>query len=165
MTITGLHKDIDEATLTVVAEYQATTSRVWRLWSDPRQLERWWGPPTHPATVTAHDFSAGGVVRYFMTGPEGERYHGGWHVVDVEPPHRLEFEDFFANDDGTENSDLPRSRTVVTMTEDGSGTTRMTIETHYASTEALQQVLEMGMEEGITQALGQIEALLAEQPA
>lgn len=165
MTVTDLRKDIEAATLTIVAEYPASAARVWQLWADPRQLERWWGPPSHPATVTEHDLAAGGTVRYHMTGPEGERYHGGWRVKAVEPPHRLEFEDFFADGDGKENPDLPRSKTVVSITDAGAGTTRMTIETHYSSTEAMQQVLEMGMEEGIRQALAQSDALLAAQPA
>lgn len=164
MTVTSLDKDLDNGTLTIVAEYSATVAQVWRLWADPRRLERWWGPPSHPATVTEHDFSAGGIVQYFMTGPDGERYHGGWQIMETDEPTRLVFEDYFADDDGTENTDLPRSRTVVSIT-DHAGTVRMTIATHYPSTEAMAQALEMGMEEGIQQALGQTDALLAEQPA
>lgn len=164
MTITELQKDIDAGKLTITAEYPAPAARVWQLWADPRQLERWWGPPSHPATVTAHDLTAGGTVRYFMTGPDGQRYQGGWRVVRVEAPHRLEFEDFFVDDDGNENDDLPQAMTIVSIDEAGPGTTRMIIESHYPSTEAMTQVLEMGMEEGIQQALGQIDALLAEQP-
>ena len=68
MTIVDLTKDPDAGTMTVVAEYPATPDRVWQLWADPRQLERWWGPPSHPATVTDHDLVAGGEVRYFMSG-------------------------------------------------------------------------------------------------
>lgn len=163
MTVTSLEKDLDAGTLTIVAEYQATTAQVWRLWADPRQLERWWGPPTHPATVTDFDFSPGGIVRYFMTGPDGERYPGGWQVVEVDEPTRLVFEDYFANDDGTENTELPRTRTVISISGE-SGTVRMTIASHYPSPEAMTQALEMGMEEGIQQALGQTHALLAETP-
>ena len=160
MTVTSLVKDLDNGTLTIVSEYPATVAQVWRLWADPRQLERWWGPPTHPATVTDHDLSSGGIVQYFMTGPDGDRYPGGWQVVEVDEPSHLVFEDYFANDDGTENTDLPRSRTIISIT-DHDGTARMTIETRYPSTEAMAQALEMGMEEGIQQALGQTDALVA----
>jgi uncharacterized protein YndB with AHSA1/START domain len=55
------------------------------------------------------------------------------------------------------------TRTVVSIEVDA-GVTRMTIESHFPTPEALAQVLEMGMEEGITQALGQTDAILAEQP-
>jgi uncharacterized protein YndB with AHSA1/START domain len=51
------------------AEFDASPDRVWQLWADPRQLERWWGPADLPATVTAHDLRSGGRVDYHMTGP------------------------------------------------------------------------------------------------
>ena len=57
MTVTSVHKDFDNLTLTVVADFDAPTERVWQLWADPRHLERWWGPPSHPATVEAHDLT------------------------------------------------------------------------------------------------------------
>lgn len=161
MTVTAVTKDTDRNLLSIASEYSAPAARVWQLWADPRMLERWWGPPTHPATVTDHDLSPGGLVRYFMTGPDGERYHGGWRVVGAEEPSRLEFEDFFADDEGTENPDLPRTRTVVTI-EGVGDVTRMTIESHYPSPEAMSQALEMGVEQGITAALGQTDALLLE---
>lgn len=162
MTVTAVTKNLEQATMTIVAEYPAAPARVWQLWADPRQLERWWGPPTYPATVTDHDLAPGGLVRYYMTGPDGERYHGGWRMINAEEPSRLEFEDFFADDEGDENPDLPRTRTVVSIDGQGSGETRMTIESFFLSPEAMAQVLEMGMEEGITQALGQTDAILAE---
>lgn len=154
--------DHETATFTVVAEYDADPERIWRLWADPRQLERWWGPPTHPATVTDHDLRVGGVVRYYMTSPEGEKFGGGWRVVRVEAPHLLEFEDYFEDGDGVENTDLPVSRSTVTVEGSSNGRTRMTIMTRYENTAAMQTVLDMGMEEGILQALAQIDALLAE---
>src|SRR5659263_474246 len=55
----------------------------------PDQLERWWGPPTYPATVVEHDLTPGGHVTYFMTGPEGERFHGWCRVLEVDPPLSL----------------------------------------------------------------------------
>ena len=76
------------STLTVTAEYDAPVERVWQLWADPRQLERWWGPPTYPATFEPRDV-AGGRVAYSMTSPEGEKHRGWWQVVAAEPPARL----------------------------------------------------------------------------
>ena len=51
MTVTAVRKDPESRTLTLEAEFDASAERVWELWADPRQLERWWGPPTYPATV------------------------------------------------------------------------------------------------------------------
>ena len=48
MSVTNVQKDTDELTMTFTAEYDVTADRAWQLWADPRQLERWWGPPTYP---------------------------------------------------------------------------------------------------------------------
>jgi uncharacterized protein YndB with AHSA1/START domain len=162
VTVTAVRKDPDALTMTITAEFEASLDRVWQLWSDPRQLERWWGPPTYPATFTAHDLSPGSRVEYHMTGPEGDQPRGFWDIIEVEPPRRLVYRDGFANDDGTPNDALPRNEGRVTIEEIGDGRTRMSIQSVFPSREAMEQVLAMGMEEGITQAVGQIDAILAE---
>jgi len=136
--------------------------RVWQLWADPRQLERWWGPPTYPATVTAHDLRAGGRVEYHMTGPTGDQPRGFWDIIEAEPPNRLVFLDGFANADGTPNEAFPRNEGRVTIEPIDSRRTRMSIESHFPSVEAMEQLVAMGMVEGITDAVGQIDAILAE---
>ena len=164
MTVTAVRKDPDALTLTVDAEFDASADRVWQLWADPRQLERWWGPPTYPATFTKHDLTPGSRVEYHMTGPEGDQPRGWWEITEVDPPRRLSFRDGFANDDGTPNTDMPVNTVQVTIEEVGGARTRMSIQSLYASTSAMEQQLAMGMEEGLTQAVGQIDAILAEDP-
>jgi uncharacterized protein YndB with AHSA1/START domain len=161
MTVTDVRKDPTALTMTVASEWDAPVARVWQLWADPRKLERWWGPPTFPATVLEHDLCAGGKVSYFMTGPEGEQHHGRWKVVAVEEPHRLEVEDGFADNEGKPNDEMPTIRFTVTFAELPSGATRMVIETRFPSREAMDQMIEMGMEEGLSAAMGQIDAVLA----
>ncbi len=160
MSVTNVTKDPENRTMTIVTEWAVPPSRAWQLWDDPRQLERWWGPPTYPATVEKHDLSDGGRVTYFMTSPEGERYHGLWDVVEVDAPHRLVVDDAFADADGNPSPDMPRTRTVVSITERPGGCT-MTLTSTFPSTEAMEQMLAMGMEEGIVGALGQVDAVLA----
>jgi uncharacterized protein YndB with AHSA1/START domain len=162
VTVTAVRKDPSAKTMVLEAEFDASPERVWQLWADPRQLERWWGPPAYPATVDSHDLTAGGRVAYHMTGPEGDQPRGYWDVLEVEPPHRLLVNDGFANDDGTPNPDLPGTTFTVRIDEVAGGKTRMTIESVFPSTEAMEQMLAMGMQEGITQAVGQIDAILAE---
>src|SRR3712207_5395864 len=111
MTVTDVRKDKDAKTMIITAEFDADVERTWQLWSDPRQLERWWGPPTYPATVVDHDLSPGGRVTYFMTSPEGDRYHGWWRVVAADAPRRLEFEDGFADETGSPNPEMPMTTT------------------------------------------------------
>jgi uncharacterized protein YndB with AHSA1/START domain len=160
VTVKDVRKDPAKKTMTITAEFDAPATRVWQVWDDPRQLERWWGPPTYPATVVDHDLKAGGRVNYFMTGPEGDKPHGWWRVIAVDAPHRLEFEDGFADDAGNPQPDMPTTIVRVTLDDADGGTTRMTIESTFPSTEAMEKMLSMGMEEGISEALGQIDALL-----
>jgi uncharacterized protein YndB with AHSA1/START domain len=162
MTVTAVQKDPDALSMTITAEFDASPDRVWQLWSDPRQLERWWGPPTYPATFTAHDLAPGSRVDYHMTGPKGDQHHGFWDIVESTPPRSLVFRDGFANDDGIPNTGLPITDNRVTIEQDGNGRTRMLIGVVFPSREAMEQVLAMGVEEGMTQALGQIDAILAE---
>jgi uncharacterized protein YndB with AHSA1/START domain len=164
MTVTAIRKNPEALTMTVEAEFEASPERVWQLWADPRQLERWWGPPTYPATFTRHDLTLGARVEYHMTGPEGDQPHGYWDVVEVDPPHSLVFNDGFADDDGTPNPDMPTTTATVTIEDMGDGRTRMSIATVFPNLEAMEQVLAMGAEEGITQAIGQIDGILAEDP-
>jgi uncharacterized protein YndB with AHSA1/START domain len=165
MTVTTVRKDPETLSMTVAAEFEASPERVWQLWADPRQLERWWGPPTYPATVTTHDLTAGGRVEYHMTGPDGDQPHGYWEVTEANPPHSLAFTDGFAHDDGTPNPELPTMEATVSIEDIGGGRTRMSIASVFPSLEAMEEVIAMGMEEGITQALGQIDSILAEDVA
>jgi uncharacterized protein YndB with AHSA1/START domain len=161
MTVTDVRKDPTALTMTVASEWDAPIARVWQLWADPRKLERWWGPPTYPATFVEHDLRPGGKASYFMTSPEGEQHHGWWKVVAVEEPHRLDFEDGFADSEGKPNDAMPTTQSTVTLAELASGATRMLIETRFPSRAAMNQMIEMGMEEGLTAAMGQIDAILA----
>ncbi|HET9346967.1 MAG TPA: SRPBCC domain-containing protein [Candidatus Limnocylindrales bacterium] len=162
MTVTAVRKDPQALTMTLDAEFDAPAERVWQLWADPRQLERWWGPPTYPATVTSHDLRAGGRVEYHMTGPEGDQPRGYWEIVEADAPRSLVFRDGFANADGSPNVDMPVNEARVSIEEIGNGRTRMTIQSIFADTAAMEQQIAMGMEEGLTQAVGQIDAILAE---
>jgi len=160
MPVTDVNKDLDALTMTITAEFDAGAERVWEMWSDPRQLERWWGPPSYPATFVDHELSPGGRATYFMTSPEGQKYRGWWRIEEVEPPRRLRFEDGFADDEGNPNAELPTTIATVTIAEVG-GRTTMAIESKFGSREGMEQVIEMGMEQGMVEALGQVDALLA----
>jgi uncharacterized protein YndB with AHSA1/START domain len=160
MTITAIHKDPEKLTMAFTAEFDATPERVWQLWADPQLFEKWWGPPEYPATVVDHEFTPGGKVRYYMTGPEGEKFHGSSEIVALDPPRSLQFTDGFLDDDGNEIEGMPAMMNHVEIADIGSGT-RMVITTTFPSLEAMEQLIEMGAEEGMKGALGQIDELLA----
>lgn len=161
MTITSVDKNYDTLSVDVIADFTAPIEAVWQLWADPRKLERWWGPPTWPATVEEHDLSVGGRVNYFMTGPDGEKAGGWWTITAVNPPTSLSFTDGFADPDGNPIDSLPTMQATMELSQHNDGT-RMVMRSVYASKEDLDTVVEMGMLEGIRGAAGQMDAILAE---
>jgi uncharacterized protein YndB with AHSA1/START domain len=161
MSVTSVDKDFDNLTLTLVADFDAPIERVWQLWADPRLLERWWGPPTYPATMEQHDLTPGAEVTYNMTGPDGQKHRGWWRVTSVDPPRSLEFTDGFADQDGTPIDDMPISTVHMQLTEHD-GRTRMELRSTFESREQMQQLIDMGTAEGQQQAVGQMDALLAD---
>lgn len=160
MTVTATEKDLDRRTLTITSEFAAPVGRVWQVWADPRRLERWWGPPGFPATFVDHDLSPGARCTYFMTSPEGERFHGWWRILSVDAPNELSFEDGFADADAQPVADMPVTHAHVRLEPIGDGT-RMVITSTFATLEQMEQLVAMQMVEGITLALGQIDGILA----
>lgn len=160
MSVTNVDEDLDTLTLTLIADFAAPRERVWQLWADPRQLERWWGPPGAPATFEDHDLTAGGQATYYMTGSEGERYHGWWRVTAVDAPASIELVDGFADDAGTPVDTMPTTNVTMTLT-DTDGGTRMELRTVFDSREDMERLDQMGMTEGLALAVGQMDELLA----
>jgi uncharacterized protein YndB with AHSA1/START domain len=143
---------------------------VWDAYTDPRQIEKFWGPPEWPATFYRHDVFPGGVSHYSMTGrlPDEDvesTSHGYWEWIDVKAPEgenaSFEVKDGFAHDDGSPNTDMPTGRMVFHFEATESGS-RVTTTSFHNSAEDLAQLLEMGMEEGMREAMGQIDAVLAD---
>ncbi len=162
MPITSVTKDIEAVTMTVVAEFPASVERLWNAYTDPRQIERFWGPPYWPAKFWRHDVTPGGRSIYTMTGPEGEESTGYWEWVAVDPGKGFEVRDGFAIDtDGTPNTQMPSLRMVFTFEATDAGS-RLTTTSHFGSLEELEQLIGMGMEDGMRAAMGQIDDVLAD---
>jgi uncharacterized protein YndB with AHSA1/START domain len=160
MPVVEIHKDPEALTMKVVAQFAAPVEKVWAAYADPRKLERFWGPPQWPATFVRHDFTVGGRSEYYMSGPKGEKSSGFWEFLSIEQPRAFEVEDGFLGPDGKQAPDMPTMTMRFTF-EPHAGGTRMTTVTKFPSLEALNQLLEMGMEEGLKAAMGQIDGVLA----
>jgi uncharacterized protein YndB with AHSA1/START domain len=160
MSVTSVDKDYDDLTITVIADFDAPIDQVWELWSDRGKLERWMGPPTHPATVERHELTPGGEIRFSMVGPEGDRSWGTWRITAVDPPTSLAFTDAFADADGTPLADMSVGEVRVQLTERESGT-RMEVRSTFQSREDMEQRVGMGEVEGWRTTVGQMDALLA----
>ena len=165
MPITSVTKDPENLTMTVVADFTVPLQRLWDAYVDPRQIEKFWGPPTFPSTFIRHDVFPGGLSNYRMTGPNGEKHGGYWEWIDVKEPTgdfaSFEVRDGFAKEDCTPNTDMPTMRMVFQFEATDAGS-RLITTTFFNSADQLAQLLEMGMEEGMTEAMGQIDAVLAD---
>ncbi|WP_312170817.1 SRPBCC family protein [Microbacterium sp.] len=159
MPVTDVVTDAENLTMTVIADLAAPVERVWDAYTDPRQLERFWGPPGWPATFTAWDHTVGGKANYTMNGPRGEKASGTWEFLRIDAPHSFEVLDAFADEDGTPDANLPSMRMVFTFESTADGT-RMVNTSYFASADALEQVVAMGAVEGTTLAMSQLDAVL-----
>jgi len=160
MPVTEITKDVERRRFAITAEFPAPVERVWALYADPRQLEQVWGPPEYPATFVDHDLRPGGRMTYYMTSPEGEKFAGYWDVIEVDEPGAFTFHDGFADAELQPNPDLPVSRNDYTFSATDGGT-RAVFTSTFDSAEDLQKVLDMGIEEGATSAINQIDGFLA----
>lgn len=161
MPITSINSDKNALTLTVVGDYPVPVERLWQAYTDPRQLEKFWGPEEWPATFTEHDVRVGGRSAYHMTGPDGSQSRGYWRFLAVEPGRRFEVEDGFAQESGQPNEQMPSMRMDFSFEPTATGS-RFTGVTTFPSLEAMEQLVQMGMIEGMKSAMGQLDAVLAE---
>lgn len=159
MPVTDISTDAENLTMTLTADFAAPVERLWRAFTDPRQLERFWGPPGWPATFTAFDLTVGGRAEYHMTSPRGEASRGSWEFTAIDAPSSFEVLDSFVGEDGQPLDGFPSMRMVFSFdaTADGS---RLTNVTYFTSLEALEQTVAMGAIEGSRMAMDQLDAVL-----
>ena len=159
MPVTDITTDPENLTMTLVADAAAPVDRLWRAFTQPDQLSRFWGPPGWPATFTAFDLRPGGRAEYHMTGPKGERSGGAWEVLNVDEGRSFEVLDSFVGEDGEKLDGFPSMRMVFTFEATDAGS-RLSNTTYFPSAEALEQVVAMGAVEGSRMAMNQLDAVL-----
>ena len=159
MPVTDVTTDPEALTMVLTAEFAAPVDRLWAAFTDPRQLERFWGPPGYPATFTEFDLTAGGRAKYHMTSPKGEEYHALWEFLEIDRPRAFTALDSFTDAHGAVQADKPTTRMVFSFepTETGS---RLVNTTYFDSADALEQVVAMGAVEGSRMAIDQLDRVL-----
>jgi uncharacterized protein YndB with AHSA1/START domain len=161
MPVLNVTKDAENLTMTVVAEFDAALPRVWQLYADPRQLERWWTPTEYALTITDHDLSVGGYVRAQVIAPGGEKTHAYWRITAVDAPRSMAWEDGFLNDRGEPDPTMPLTTMVLTLDDRAGDGTVMTLLITFPSTESMEMHETMDLEAQMVQVLNQAEALLS----
>lgn len=159
--------DSDRKTLIVKRAFNATRSKVWEAFTNPELLKKWWGPRGWETEIKHMDFSDGGYWHYGMKckDPAQKEWYGNtsWGKAtykDIRPQDSFEYTDVFCDANGRTTPGMPVSHTILTFAEAG-GVTTVTSKTEYETPEALAQVLEMGMEEGLSQTWDRLEESLS----
>ncbi|MGF1644409.1 MAG: SRPBCC domain-containing protein [Thiotrichales bacterium] len=129
--------------ITLTRLFNAPRELVWKAWTDPYHLQRWWGPHGFVNTDCAIEMRVGGVMRLNMHAPDGNVYPCKGTFREIVAPERLVYdgdpEDAHACGAGLP----PRATVTLTLTERGEQTL-LTLHTRFASAERLQAAADAG---------------------
>ncbi|MEL6309380.1 MAG: SRPBCC domain-containing protein, partial [Chloroflexota bacterium] len=139
----------------VTRTFSASQAIMWDMWTKPEHLAHWWGLEGWTLPVCEMDFREGGSCFYCMKGPDMESC-GKWMYQEIVPKSKIVHTDAFANADRTINEDYPASEITLTFNEKDGKTTVVSV-SKYASKELRDQILEMGVEAGISQTYDRLE--------
>jgi uncharacterized protein YndB with AHSA1/START domain len=114
----------------------APRKRVWKAWTDPERVRRWWGPQGFTSPVCTNDFRVGGRYLYCMRSPEGEDYWNTGVFREIIPFERIVYTDSFSDPEGNivspthygMGSDFPLETLITVTFEDLDGKTRLTLQ-------------------------------------
>jgi uncharacterized protein YndB with AHSA1/START domain len=151
---------------TVTRIFDAPRELVWKAWTEPERLKRWWGPRGYTAPVVKIDFHVGGKYLYLMRSREGIDAWSTGVFKEIEPQKRIVVVDSFADKDG---NIVPASyygmgegfppETQITITfEDLHGKTRLTL--RYADVSNLGAEDLRNMEIGWNESLDKLQETL-----
>jgi uncharacterized protein YndB with AHSA1/START domain len=94
----------DTHDMIVTRRFDAPVERVWKAWSDPEDVKRWWGPRGFSAPLCRMDFREGGTTLVSMRSDQGGEIFNTWTYRLIEPMERIEFINRFADADGNQVS-------------------------------------------------------------
>ncbi len=96
--------DKDDGTMAfdvvVTRVFGVPVEEVWRAWSDPEQVMRWWGPTGFTSPLARMDFREGGTSLVCMLSPESQDLYNTWTYSKIVPMRRIEFVQRFADEEG-----------------------------------------------------------------
>lgn len=148
--------------------FDAPRELVFEMFKEPEHLKRWWGPRGWECPVCNVDFRPGGVWHYCMKcvdENQGDFYGmeswGKGVYEEIDEPEKIVYTDYFSDAEGNENDAMPSTRVTMQFIDQG-GKTKLVSRSEYVSEEALKQVMEMGMLQGITQTWDRLEERLDE---
>ena len=160
-------KDLENKTLTLTRDFDGSIDKVWRAFADKETFEKWWGPEGWETTTTEFDFTPGGRVHYGMKcvdEDQGEWFgQSSWGMMlidSVDAPNRFTYRDYFSDESGTLNQDMPTISVTNQFVEEN-GRTKFTSVSQAESADQIEELLKMGMVEGFTSQLSKLDEMLA----
>ncbi len=151
---------VGDREIAAVRVFDAPRELVWKVWTDPEHVVRWWGPDGFTTTTHSMDVKPGGVWRFVMHGPDGRDYQNKITYLEVVKPERLVYQH-----GGDQDVDPVNFEVTVTFKEQG-GKTRLDMRMVFPSAKARTHVIEThGAFEGLKQHLGRLEEYLAKVPS
>lgn len=161
MTDNKLQVETTERELILTRTFDAPRELVFSAFSSCEHLRNWWGPRPWPMVECTIDFRPGGIWHYCLRGPnEGDAAWGRVDYEQIVEPERIVYRDSFSDAEANINPDLPQARVSYEFAA-VEGKTLLTSRTEYPTPDGLQQVLEMGVVEGISETLDRLEEHLA----
>ena len=151
--------DLQNSRVTVKRVFAANRQVVWDCYTKRELLDRWFAPKPLVTQTKHMDFRAGGFWHFAMVDPTGQQYWSRQDYLSIDPINSYTALDGFCDATGALNPNLPRSTMTVNFTEVATSTLVETV-VSYPSPEAVQQVIDMGMKEGITSTLNRLDELL-----
>ena len=103
--------------------FDAPRSLVFKAWTEPEHITKWWGPRGFKSTVLKNELRPGGAYRIHMLGPDGDHWSQGVYR-EVVPPERLVMVGSWADANG--NPTRPET-TLTLLFEDVGGKTKLTL--------------------------------------
>jgi len=141
--------------LAITRVFDAPRELVWKAWTEPEYIKKWWGPKNFTAPVVKIDLRVGGKYLYSMRGPDGKDYWGTGVYRDIVPMERLVSTDSFADDKGNVvpashygmTGDWPLELLVTMTLEEIGGKTRMTLRHEGIPAGMMREMTETGWSE------------------
>jgi len=153
--------DKENNTMTVKREFAAGRQLVWDCHTKSELLDQWFAPKPFTTKTKYQDFREGGHWHYAMVSPEGQEFWAKMDYLKIKPIDGYSVLDAFCDENGVLNTELPRANWNVTFREQGKDHCVVETLVTYPSLADLEKVIAMGMKEGLTMTLENLDDLLA----
>jgi uncharacterized protein YndB with AHSA1/START domain len=137
----------DQPTLTIERRLNAPRELVWKMFSDPVHLVRWWGPKGFTNPICELDFRVGGRWYHVMRGPDGREFPADSTFVEIVPPERIVYRNRVVDDAVFEGNPPPSFKRTLTLTE-ADGVTTLTLFAEFETMDERDRAKRRGFIEG-----------------